>query len=71
MRIDCYMSLQCGTEDDLRNNIADALSLEKAEAEVNFIRIDQAKAEELGLRGSPAIFIDSSEIQPVSGAGFS
>ncbi len=65
------MSLKCGSEDDLRKNVADALSLEKADAEVNFIRVDETEAVKMGLRGSPAIFIDGSEIQPVSGAGFS
>ncbi|MEK6673500.1 MAG: hypothetical protein AABY42_08515 [Nitrospirota bacterium] len=71
MKINCYISLSCSSEDALRENISHALSLEKIEADVNFIRIDGNRAEELGLRGSPSIFVDGTEVQPVNISGFS
>ncbi len=71
MKIDCYLSPGCGSEDALRENIARALVLEKIEAEVNFHRIDDAKAAALGLTGSPSVFIDGKELQPQGTVGFS
>ncbi len=41
MRIDCYMSLRCGSEIALRENISKALELEGITAEVNFYRITE------------------------------
>ncbi len=69
--IDCYLSAGCGSEEALRANIARALAVEKAEAEVNFHRIDDARAAALGLTGSPSIFINGEELQPQGQIGFS
>lgn len=71
MRIDCYMSLRCGSEDALRNNIDKALKLEGIDAEVSFYRITDEEAKNLGLRGSPSILINGKDIQPVDITGFS
>jgi hypothetical protein len=71
MKIDCYLSPGCGSEEALRDNITRALVCEKIEAEVNFHRIDDARAAALGLTGSPSVFIDGKELQPQEAIGFS
>ncbi|BCB97047.1 hypothetical protein JZK55_19690 [Dissulfurispira thermophila] len=71
MKIDCYMSLRCGSEDALRENISKALELEDISADVNFYRITDEKAKNLGLRGSPSVLINGKDIQPVDITGFS
>jgi hypothetical protein len=71
MKIDCYLSPGCGSEEALRENIARALTIEKVEAKVNFHRIDDARAVALGLTGSPSVFINGKELQPQGTVGFS
>ncbi len=71
MKIDCYMSLRCGSEDALRNNIFKALKLEGIDGEVNFYRITDEEAKNLGLRGSPSVLINGKDIQPADITGFS
>ncbi len=71
MRIDCYLSRGCGSEENLRKNITQALAIEKVQADVNFYRLDDDKAMDLGLTGSPAVFIGGKELQPLGKVGFS
>jgi hypothetical protein len=71
MKIECYLSLQCGSEGALRNNIDRALELDGVEADVVFRRIGDETAAGLGLRGSPSVFINGTEVQPLSARGFS
>lgn len=71
MHIDCYLSERCGSENALRKNIEDALTLESTEAQVSFSRINDEKARTLGLKGSPSIFINGIELQPIDAVGFS
>ena len=71
MKIDCYLSLRYGSEEDLRKNITFALLSEKVQAEVNFHRINDDNAMSLGLKGSPSVFIDGMELQPLRTTGFS
>ena len=71
MKIDCYLSAGCGSEEALRANITRALAIEKITAEVNFNRIDDTKAMALGLTGSPSLFIDGMELLPQGAVGFS
>ena len=71
MKIDCYISQGCGSEETLKENIARALEAEKVRAEVRFHRIDDAKAIELKLTGSPSVFINRRELQPQDAVGFS
>jgi hypothetical protein len=71
MKVDCYMSRGCGSEEALRQNISRALAIEKVEARVNFHRIDDAEAAALGLTGSPSVFINGNELQPQGTVGFS
>lgn len=71
MMIDCYMSFGCGSEEDLRDNISKALTLERVKAEVNFYRITDDEADIKGLKGSPSVLIDGVDIQPADIIGFS
>lgn len=71
MKIDCYMSLRCGSEDALRENISKALELENISAEINFYRITEDEARMLGLKGSPSVLINGKDIQPIAIEGFS
>lgn len=71
MRIDCYMSFGCGSEEDLRDNISKALALERIEAQLNFYRITDDEADTKGLKGSPSILIEGVDIQPTAITGFS
>ncbi len=71
MKIDCYLFHGCGSAQALRQNIAQALAIEKIEAEVNFNIIDDDRAIALGLSGSPSVFINGKEIQPQGTVGFS
>ena len=54
----------------MRENIIQALAIEKIHAEINFYWIEMAKAMEIGLMGSPSIFINNKELQPVEAVGF-
>jgi hypothetical protein len=65
------MSLRCGSEEALRENITKALELEGVRAEVNFYRITDDEAKSLGLKGSPSVLIEGKDIQPVDIEGFS
>jgi hypothetical protein len=71
VKIDCYMSLGCGSEGPLRENIKRALAREGIHAEVAFFRITDEEAQALGLRGSPSVLIDGRDIDPQEVAGFS
>ncbi len=71
MRIDCYLSAGCASEDALRRNIGQALELEGVMAEINFHTVDNEKAAALGLTGSPSVFIGGQQLQPQGAVGFS
>ena len=71
MRIDCYISEKCTSEDGLRTNIARALELENMNANVNLMRIDDEKARSLGIKGSPSVFVNDIELQPLKTGEFS
>lgn len=71
VKIDCYLSLSCGAEDNLRENISRALALEKVEAGVIFYRLDEREAHRLGLKGSPSIRVNGEDIQPAEEGAFS
>ena len=71
MEIICYLSPACGSEEESRTNISLALEAENISAEVSVQRIDDQKAADLGLSGSPSILIDGKELQPSAATGFS
>ncbi len=65
------MSMTCGSEEALRENIQKAIEAEALDAEVNFYRITEDEAKGLGLRGSPSVLINGKDIQPAPVTGFS
>jgi len=71
MRIDCYLSPECASEEALRENINRALAIEKVEADVSLQRIDDNRAMALGVSGSPSVFVNGKELQPQGSIGFS
>ena len=71
MKIDCYLSLGCASENALREALNKALELEAVDAQVKFYRITDKEAEELRLKGSPSVLINGKDIQPVNIQGFS
>ncbi|HEW79259.1 MAG TPA: hypothetical protein ENH34_04750 [Phycisphaerales bacterium] len=71
MNIEVYLSLQCGSESDLRTNIVAALEQEGMTAAVSYTSLDEAQAAARDLQGSPAILIDGEPVQPTTSAGFS
>jgi hypothetical protein len=71
MKIDCYLSQGCQSEEALKRNMASAIEREGVMAEVNFQRINDDEAASLGLSGSPSVFINGKELQPSGTAGFS
>lgn len=70
MRIECYMSLRCGSEGALRENISVAMAQEGVEAEVVFRRVADREAEARGLRGSPSVLVNGKDIDPQEMPGF-
>jgi hypothetical protein len=71
MKIDCYLSKGCATEESLKANIAIALEKEGIKAKVIFYRMNDAEALSRGLSGSPSVFINGKELQPTGTIGFS
>ncbi|NWF98745.1 MAG: hypothetical protein HXY52_07415 [Nitrospirae bacterium] len=71
LKIDCYLSLTCLSEEDLKTNIKLAIEKEQREAEIKIHRINNDEALSLKLSGSPSIFINGKELQPLNMAGFS
>ena len=71
MKIDCYISQGCGSEEAVQENIARALEAEKIHAEIGVHRISEEETAALRLSGSPSVFIDGEELQPQGVAGFS
>jgi hypothetical protein len=65
------MSFGCSSEEDLRDNISKALTLERIKAKVNFYHITDDEADIKGLKGSPSVLIDGVDIQPADIIGFS
>lgn len=70
IRIDCYISQGCSSEETLRENIKKALDLEGIEAEVNYHIITDEDAVKMGLKGSPSVLINGEELQPAGVMGF-
>jgi hypothetical protein len=71
MTIDCYLSRSCGSEELLKKNVALALIKVGVKAEVSYYSIEDAEALARGLSGSPSVFINGKELQPLGASGFS
>ncbi len=70
MKIDCYMSMACSSEELLSKNLVEALKLEGVDAEISYRRIDGEEALRLGFMGSPAMVIDGVDAIPGEVSGF-
>ncbi|KKL92521.1 hypothetical protein LCGC14_1883850 [marine sediment metagenome] len=70
MKIECYLSQACMSEEELVRNIRQALSLEGVEADVSFRRVTDDDARHMGIKGSPTVLINGADIAPsdVNGA---
>jgi hypothetical protein len=71
IRIDCYLSLDCQSEQGLRERIKEAVQREAVRAEVFFTRVTESEAADLGLRGSPSVLVDGEDMFPTNLSGFS
>ncbi|UCF87205.1 MAG: hypothetical protein JSV71_00410 [Nitrospiraceae bacterium] len=71
MKIDCYISEDCSSEEALRNNVMEALRLEGINATINFHKISAGEAQKMGLLGSPSVRINGKDILPGNIPGFS
>jgi len=71
MKIDCYISESCSSEDSLRTNLAEALKHETVDAVVSIHIINDREAQRIGLMGSPSVLIDGVDILPGRIPGFS
>jgi len=64
MKIDCYISTSCSSEEALKKNITEAVKLESVDADVSIHRIDETEAKRLKLMGSPSVYINGEDILP-------
>jgi hypothetical protein len=64
MKIDCYISTSCSSEDALKKNITEAIRLESVDAAVTIHRINEIEAKKLKLMGSPSVLINGEDISP-------
>jgi hypothetical protein len=71
MKIDCYFSMDCRSDELLRKNVPEALAAEGIDADINYHRIDDHEATRMGLKGSPTILIDGADPFPSEISGFS
>jgi len=71
MKIDCYISTSCSSEEALTKNINEAIELESVDADVNIRKMDEAEAKRLNLMGSPSILINGEDMLPGNIPGIS
>ena len=64
MKIECFFSEGCGSKDKLRENIRKALLADGMEAEVFFRVLSQEEAEQLGIGGSPTVWVNGQDLEP-------
>jgi hypothetical protein len=64
MKIECFLAEGCGSKGQLQENIERALLEEGTEASVSFRELSQEEAEELGIGGSPTVWVDGIDLEP-------
>ncbi len=62
MKIDCYLSEHCGSYHQLRENIDRALAESRMKADVEYHTIQYDEAIERGVKGSPSIWVNGSDL---------
>lgn len=68
--IECYIAVGCASREGLLANIAEALRLEHAEADVRVLPLDAGTAIRLQLGGSPSVLVGGTQIEPTGRVGF-
>jgi len=64
MKIESFFSEGCGSKEKLKENIGQALLEEGMEAEVSYRVLSQEEAEQLGIGGSPTVWVDGQDLEP-------
>ncbi len=64
MKIECLFSEGCGSKEKLKENIQKALLAEEMHAEIFFRVLCQEEAEQLGIGGSPTVWINGQDLEP-------
>ncbi len=64
MKIECFFSEGCGSKEKLKENIQKALLEEGMDAEVFFRVLSQEEAEQLGIGGSPTVWVNGQDLEP-------
>ena len=64
MKIECFFSEGCGSKEQLWENIQKALLEEGMDEEVSFRELSQEEAGQLGIGGSPTVWVDSEDLEP-------
>ncbi len=64
LKIDIFMSEQCGSYYRLRENVEQAIAEADARAEVNWRTIYYDDAVVLGIKGSPSVWINGKDAFP-------
>ena len=67
MKIDCYLSEHCGSYHELRKNLDQALRELSLRAEVAFHTIYYDDAVALGIKGSPTVRVDGTDLFAMEG----
>ncbi len=62
IKIEAFVSIGCSSLRQLEENIRIALAETGAAAEVNYSEVDEKRARDLGLRGSPTVRINGKDI---------
>jgi len=61
MKIECFFSEGCGSKEKLKENIQKALLAEGMDAEIFFRVLSQEEAEQLGIGGSPTVWLNGRD----------
>lgn len=64
MKIDCFISDECSSEAQLRENLNAALTDSSVSPDIQFHRINEEEAKRKGLMGSPSVLINDVDILP-------
>lgn len=69
MKIECFFAEGCGSKGQLRENIRKALLGEGLKAEIFFRDLSQEEARQLGVGGSPTVWINGMDMEPGTPSG--
>jgi len=63
MKIECFFSEGCGSNEQLMQHIEQALREERIDAEVLSRKFSQEEAEQMGIGGSPTLWVDGRDLE--------